>query len=78
MARTKLRGPLQALYFLSLPSLNPEAHPYPKEASEASWGLADSPGGTLAQLGYRADTWNKQPGPHPAYTVLPLFLALCG
>lgn len=47
VARTKLRGPLQALYFLSLPSPNPEAHLYPKEASEASRGLADSPGGWL-------------------------------
>lgn len=43
-ARTKPRGPLQALYFLSLPSLNPEAHPHPKEAAEVSQSPAGSPG----------------------------------
>lgn len=43
-ARTKPRGPLQALYFLSLPSLNPEAHPHPKEATEVSQSPAGSPG----------------------------------
>lgn len=51
MAGTKPPGPLQALYFLSLPSLNPDAHPHPKEATEASQGQPGSPEGCPGPAG---------------------------
>ena len=51
VAGTKPPGPLQALYFLSLPSLNPEVHPHPKQTAEASQGQPGSPEGCPGPAG---------------------------
>lgn len=73
------KGPCK--HFTSCPSLALTLKPIhtPKKPLRPARAWLTPQGGALTPLGPRVDTWNKQPGPHPAHLVLltPSWSCLC-